>query len=126
VIYITRSRRWRCTLAVAGGCSIRQATAFVGRRSSFAGRIQRPWRSGPSTLPPPPHAPAPAQFVRHPTGLPSQFIRPDIDRGRSLAIPPIMLMTSAAKIAGAVPSGARETDGQPIVNLVATSTQTAR
>jgi len=80
----------------------------------------------PSTLPPPPHAPAPAQFVRHPTGLPSQFIRPDIDRGRSLAIPPIMLMTSAAKIAGAVPSGARETDGQPIVNLVATSTQTAR
>jgi hypothetical protein len=40
--------------------------------------------------------------------------------------PPTMPMTSAAEIAGLLPSGARGTDGQPIVNRVAASTQTAR
>jgi hypothetical protein len=40
--------------------------------------------------------------------------------------PPIMPMTSAAEIAGRAPFGSRGTDGQPIVHLVAASTQTAR
>jgi hypothetical protein len=40
--------------------------------------------------------------------------------------PPIMPMTTVAEIAGRLPSVQRGMDGQPIIDLVAASTQTAR